>query len=304
MSCASDKTEIPTASGLPRARSVPKISRKVPAVLLSALAALFSLAPLNARAEMIDGIAAVVEDTVIMYSDVIKKMKDLGAEQFDRASVRQVLQMMVEDAVVEKVYRRLGLPPVEKAQVERVSREMAVDTSSARSFIMKSNLMELMVKSRVVITETMIREFYENSGQYRGVESVHLRQILVEKDEDKASRAVEALGSGRPFEDVALEFSDVLLNGSPDIGWVAVDHLAPEVRKAVDAAREGGVAGPVRVDGRILIYQVVERGLKGEKTLDEVRGEIVETLEAKYRDEAFRHWIESVQAQYYVGIYL
>ena len=133
---------------------------------------------------------------------------------------------------------------------------------------------------------------------------MHLRQILVEKDEDKASRAVEALGSGRPFEDVALEFSDVLLNGSPDIGWVAVDHLAPEVRKAVDAAREGGVAGPVRVDGRILIYQVVERGLKGEKTLDEVRGEIVETLEAKYRDEAFRHWIESVQAQYYVGIYL
>lgn len=254
--------------------------------------------------QMIDGVVAVVDDTVIMYSDVIQKMKDLGAERFDRSGVRQTLQMMVEDAVVAKVYRRMGLPPVDDRQAQEVAREMGVDPASAKNYIMKSNIMDLMVKSRVVITEAMIRDYYDSRDDYKGVSSVHLKQILIEGDEAKAARVMEELSKGRSFDEVAREASDVLVNGSCDIGWVALDHLAPEVRRALDGAGEGEIRGPVAMDGRFLVFQLMERGVTGRRSLEEVRDEIVKTLEEKYRADAFRHWLDTTLEQYYIGIYL
>jgi len=261
-------------------------------------------APAVQGAEMIDGIVAVVDDTVIMYSDVIRKMRDLGVERIDGMSIRQTLQVMVEDAVVAGVYRRMGLPPVDERTAQQVSRDMNVDIVSARNFIMKSNIMDLMVKSRVVITESMIREYYDSRPDYRGVPALHLKQILVGEDDGRAGRIMDEIVSGTPFDDVARRSSDLLVNGSCDIGWVALDHLAPEVRAALEGASPGDVRGPVRLDGKTLIYQLVERGTSGGRRLEDVREEIVETLREKHRNEAFRHWLDMTLAEHYIGIFL
>jgi parvulin-like peptidyl-prolyl isomerase len=260
--------------------------------------------PSSAPAEMIDGVVAVVDDTVIMYSDVLRRMERLKVEQLDRATMRQVLQMMIEDAVVAKVYNRMGLPPVEDTQAQRVSGEMGVDLADAKNFIMKSNIMELMVRSRVVITEAMIKDFYEATPQYKGVPSVHLKQILIENDDDRASRAMKILKAGGDFDEVARAASDILVGGSPDIGWVPLDQLAPEVKSVLDGVAAGRLAGPVRIGDKILIFQVVERGVTGGKPLEEVRDAIVETLRDRYREDAFRHWMSTVLAEYYIGVYL
>lgn len=258
----------------------------------------------TARAEMIDGIVAVVDDTVIMYSDVLKKMDELGAKDRDRSTTRQVLQIMVEDAVVEKVYRRMGLQPVDIRHAEQAARDMNMDVGSARMMIMKSTLMDLMVKSRVVITDAMVREYYEKNGDYKGAESVHLKQILVRQDMDKARRASDLIRSGKGFDEVAAEYSELLLAGSPDIGWVPLSHLAQEVYREVESAKPGETVGPVRVGDSILIFEVVERGTSGGRPLDDVRDEIAASLQEKYRKEAFEHWLNMIMAEHYIGIYL
>ncbi|HOY76146.1 MAG TPA: peptidyl-prolyl cis-trans isomerase [Deltaproteobacteria bacterium] len=258
----------------------------------------------NARAEMIDGIVAVVDDTVIMYSDVIRKMGELGAQEYDLATTRQVLQIMIEDAVVDKVYKRLGLQPVDIRRAEQTAREMNIDVGSARSMIMKSTLMEIMVKSRVVITDAMIQGYYDSRQDYAGTESFHLRQILVRGDPDRARRAMEELASGKRFEDVAASHSDLLVDGSPDIGWVAVKDMAKEVRDALESAKKGDIAGPVQAGEAILIFEVVEQGSSGGRPLEEVRDEIIEALQEKYRKEAFDHWLSMIMADHYIGIYL
>jgi parvulin-like peptidyl-prolyl isomerase len=169
---------------------------------------------------------------------------------------------------------------------------------------MKSNIMELMVRSRVVITEAMIKDFYEATPQYKGVPSVHLKQILIENDDDRASRAMKILKAGGDFDEVARAASDILVGGSPDIGWVPLDQLAPEVKSVLDGVAAGRLAGPVRIGDKILIFQVVERGVTGGKPLEEVRDAIVETLRDRYREDAFRHWMSTVLAEYYIGVYL
>ncbi|HOS97092.1 MAG TPA: peptidyl-prolyl cis-trans isomerase [Deltaproteobacteria bacterium] len=274
------------------------------ALVVLALAAQLCAWCAPVRAEMIDGVVAVVDDTVIMYSDVQKKIRELGGPENNPAAVREVLKVMVEDAVVQKVYRQMGMKPVDPRHAEQVAQEMGVDTASAGIVIMKSTLMDLMVKSRVVITEAMIAEAYAADPRYAGSESLHLKQILIRGDTARASVAREEIGAGKPFDEVARAYSDVLVAGSPDIGWVALKDLATEAHEKLHQARPGDVVGPVAVQDAILIYQVIDRGATGGTPLDEVRDEIVESLQEKFRNEAFEHWFRMIMQEHFIGIYL
>ena len=115
---------------------------------------------------------------------------------------------------------------------------------------------------------------------------------------------MDELASGKRFEDVAASHSDLLVDGSPDIGWVAVKDMAKEVRDALENAKKGDIAGPVQAGDAILIFEVVEQGSSGGKPLEEVRDEIIEALQEKYRKEAFDHWLGMIMADHYIGVYL
>ena len=221
-----------------------------------------------------------------------------------RQRERQVLELMVEDIVVRKIYTSLGLPPVSEQEAQDLSEKSGMTVRDAGSYIRKAALMEMMVRSRVVVTENMIRSHYENQPQYRGRDSVRLNQILIRKDSAKAARALDELNAGKPFAEVAGRYSDVLSSGSADIGWVAVEDLSEELRASLKAAKPGDVVGPLSVSGYTAFYQLVERGVHGARPLEEVRNEITADLQKKYQLEAFNHWLKKMMSQYFIGIYI
>jgi peptidyl-prolyl cis-trans isomerase C len=253
---------------------------------------------------MIDGIVAVVDEKAILYSDLLKKMHDLGSKEYTQTSARQVLQFMVEDIIVEKVYRSLGLPQVDLRQAQDVAKNMNIDVASGQSMIKRNTLMDLMVKSRVVVTDSMIQDYYNTHKEYAGVESVHLKQILIKNDPEKAQRAIKDIRSGMTFDEAAKAYSDVLAGNTADIGWTGIHELAGEIRTSLEEAKPGDVVGPLSLNGNLLIYQVLERGTAGGKPLEEVRSKIVETLQETYREEAFEHWLKMIMAEHFIGIYL
>lgn len=258
----------------------------------------------RAHGEMIDGIVAVVDDTIIMVSDLQERMEALGAPPNDKMAERQVLELMVEDIVVKKIYDSLGLPPVGDREAEDFSKKSGMNRQDAESYIRKAALMDLMVRSRVVVTENMIRTYYESQEQYRGKESVHLNQILIRGDETRTARARAELDSGQPFVEVAKRYSDFMVSGGADIGWVAVTDLSEEVSRALSTAKPGDIVGPLSMNGYQAIYQLVERGVHSEKPLNEVRDEITATLQKKYQLEAFDHWLKKMMSEYFIGVYL
>ena len=257
-----------------------------------------------ARSEMIDGIVAVVDDKVIMHSDLVKKMQELSAQDNDPSVARQVLQIMVEDIIVDKVYRSMGMPRIELSHAEEVAKGMNVDIVSAQSLIKRNSLMELMVKSRIVVTESMIKDYYDSHKAYAGSESLHLKQILIKKDAEKANKALEDLRKAVPFEEVAKAYSDLKVSDNPDIGWIAINDLANEARSSLTAGKPGDIVGPITLGENILIYQIIERGVSGGKPIEEARGEIVEILQEKFRNEAFEHWLKMIMGDHYIGIYM
>jgi hypothetical protein len=274
-------------------------------LLLAGSCVLFSSGLNPARADMIDGIVAVVDDSVIMYSDLIKKMDELGAKSHDAETTRKVVQLMVEETLIKKVYRSMGLPPVEPKQAEEVAKNMGTGRESAAIYIMRSTLMEYMVKSRVVVTDSMVKSYFEGNRHYAGTDSIHLKQILIgNNDNEKAEEAIKAIRKGKQFDVAVLEYSDNKSLDAADIGWISMIDLAEEASKALASAKPGDVVGPIALGGNILIYQVVERGLAGGKPMEEVRGEIVDTLQEKTRNEAFEHWLKMIMAEHYIGIFI
>jgi parvulin-like peptidyl-prolyl isomerase len=274
------------------------------AVLTCTAAVLIIFLSSPAQSEMIDGIVAVVDDKVIMHSDLVNKMQELGAQDSDASAARQVLQLMVEDVIVDKVYRSMGLPKVDPGHAEEVAKAMKVDAVSAQSLIKRNSLMEMMVKSRIVVTETMIKDYYDTHKEYEGSESLHLKQILIKKDAEKANKALEDLRRAVPIDEVAKDYSDITAGNNPDIGWIAIKDLANEARSSLSAGKPGDIVGPITLGDNILIYQIVERGVSGGKSLDEARDEIVGNLQEKFRNEAFEHWLKMIMGDHYVGIYM
>jgi peptidyl-prolyl cis-trans isomerase C len=258
----------------------------------------------SAWADRIEGIVAVVDDTIIMVSDLRERLEELGAPKNNKTAERQVLELMVEDIVVEKIYKSIGLPPVGDEEARQYAQRAGISEKDASLLIIKSSLMDLMVKSRVVITENMIRSYYDDNEEYTGRESIRLKQILIKGDEQKALKALEEIQKGRDFDDAAREFSDVLLSDSADIGWVAIEDLSNDIKNAVVSAGTGEVVGPVQMNDYDAIFEIVDKALVGTRNLDDVRLEIVRNLEAKYQQEAFQHWLQKMMTEYFIGIYI
>ncbi len=283
-------------------RSIQSLSG-ISCLLLTVLGAFFLMSA-PAPAEKIEGIVAVVDETIIMISDLKERMDELGAPGFNRAAQRQVLDLMVENIVVEKIYRSLGFPEVNRAEAEEYAVQTGVSVKDAVALIMKSSLMEMMVKSRVVITENMIQDYYDSHDEYTGRESVHLKQILIKGDEERALQALAALDEGGGFDEVARTFSDVLVSGSADIGWVPIEGLSETIGEAVAKAQPGEVVGPIFMNDFYAIFEVMEMGVSGKKSLEEVRQEIAGKLETKYQQEAFQHWLDKMMSEYFIGVYI
>ncbi|MEA2102504.1 MAG: peptidyl-prolyl cis-trans isomerase [Thermodesulfobacteriota bacterium] len=256
------------------------------------------------HAEMIDGIVAVVDDNIIMMSQLRARMDTLDADYKDKAAQRQVLRLMIEDMVVEKSYASMGFLAIAPERIDALTKSSGMDERDARLYLMKQGLMDMMVKSRVVVTDRMLNEYYGSHGEYSGNESLRLKQIIVMDNPQKVKQAMSALDNGEQFDKVALEVSDVLAGNKADIGWVAIENLSENTGKALEKAKPGEIIGPVKGPQCTFIFKVVDRKVRGKKAFDETRQKIMEQLQAKYQREAFNYWLNTMMSEHFIGVYL
>ncbi len=257
-----------------------------------------------ACARMIDGIVAVVDNRIIMGSDLHRKMVELGVPVNNKTAERQVLDLMVEDIIIAKIYTSMGYPPVSESEARAYAERAKIPIDTARGFIMKSTIMDMMVRSRVVVTPNMIKNHYETSPKYRGRDSLRFKQILVKNDEIKMMQLAEEIRLGTPFDEAAKNYADAAPAGSVDIGWLAVEDLSPEIKDHLTETKPGTVIGPVKINSDTqALYLIVEKNVKGAADFEEVKEDISKDLIKKYQQEAFDHMIRKMMTQYFIGIY-
>jgi len=256
------------------------------------------------QADTIDGIVAVVDKQLIMRSDLNKRLLVLGINPNNDIQSRKILELMIEEIVIEKTYAKYGLAAIPPSQITEMATYNKINYDTAKILIMRKSLMDMMVASRVVVTQQMIKDYYDNEPEYSGSLSLKLQQIAIKDDKAKADKAMSEIKSGKSFEDVGRKYSEILNKGTCDLGWVELNQLDPAAETLLSKAQVGAVEGPININDYWCIFKVIDKETTGAKDFDSVKADISTALETKLREDAFEHWLRQIMGEYFIGIYM
>lgn len=188
------------------------IRRCLAALLLTGLVTA-SLAGGAVHAELVDRIVAIVNDDIILQSDVEKAMAPMRArlKQQGYADARvdlvlhsereAILEQMITDTLTDQQARRHGITVSDAEVDETIARIQQMNNVSEEDMarmlqlegmtyemyrdhlkeqLLRTRIVNREVKSRIVITDEAVRAYYEaNRDRYAGQTEYHLRHILM-----------------------------------------------------------------------------------------------------------------------------
>jgi peptidyl-prolyl cis-trans isomerase C len=146
-------------------------------------------------------------------------------------------------------------------------------------------------------TTAAARDYYDgHRATFREPGSVHLWSIQVAA-ERIAENAIDRLESGRPFAEVARQFSadPESKAAGGDLGTVALASLPEPLREAVEGTPAGEVSEPVEGPGGWYVLKATELRRARTAPFPEVREQILSELTRRKRFVALDAWLDSAR---------
>ena len=299
-----------------------------------------------------DRIVAVVNDSVITLSELEKKSEPLFRQYISydmtpdqvaekkRQIMAQVLPQLIDDVLVQEEIDKNGLTATDQ-EIEQaiqsicaqngITREEFVEKLKTQGYtleqykkqlkqqIERSRLIQSEVKSKIVITDEDITNYYVNStgGSSYGGPYYELSMINIapEDPEDPASkaeaeaRAVEAykkLKDGTPFEEAAAEYST--LPSGPDggrLGKFSADEMDPFIRDIILKMQPGEFSKVIDMPSGYQIFRL--DGISSTQDVEvpeEEREDIRKQLYKQQLEERFQEWLNDLRAKSAIRIML
>ena len=163
-----------------------------------------------------------------------------------------------------------------------------------------------------VSPERIARFYDEHKLEFYEDESVKLRIIMLKPMADENTdlmrqhidKVMAELDSGRPFAQVATEFSqDSRKDRGGDWGWIKRPDLKDELSAVAFNLKKGEHSQPIYVDRQIFILYAEDFQDEGIQPLSEVRGRIEEILGNQLIKQTQRQWLERLRKNGYVRYY-
>lgn len=312
------------------------------------------------HAEMLDRIIAVVNDDIITLSE----LEETGKEYLTRiqrdapegeveATLRQARERLLDklvnerlitqeaakaniavpDAQVEESYARqlekMGLSQREFAQkLEEAGLSEEQYKLDLRNKLLRDKLIIFEVRSKVVVTEEMMREYYQNEystemeegGYYLlqigstwgGTAQVNQSEDLLEADKARAKKEAkdiwEQAQNGGDFSDLARKHSD--LPSAADGGHLGVfqeDDMAPYMRDAILSLDVGEISPIIETPNGYQFFKLLSRESGDGKMrvpFEAVKGEIRDKLEQRNFENIYKQWVKDIKESSYIEIML
>ena len=188
------------------------------------------------------------------------------------ARVREYLQSLVDRSLILQEARAGGLD-----QTPAFANEVA---AALRRRLIKE-IEQRGVADQVSFTEEEMRRVFVEQNWERWIKIAH----IVVPTQERAEEVMAALRSGRPFEEVAREFSThsrTASGGGVKPNYYSRFHAYPMVRDILFSLEIGGISAPIAVPQGYEIFKVLDE-LKG--TYEQTRKVLFNTL-SKERLEA------------------
>jgi peptidyl-prolyl cis-trans isomerase SurA len=297
-------------------------------------------------AEVCNRVVAIVNDEVITLHELNKKIKEMtGLAPEDLklqgkgaylATRRRILEFLIDERISQEKIKEMGIKVSDRqvdATIEKVKRDnqwthedllyrlekqgltFEKYRERMKRDLERMNLIEFEVKSKIIIREEMIGEFYEkHKEEFSREDKVHLAGIFLTwknpEDEEERGRVREKakeifakLRSGENFGELARRFSEGPgADEGGDLGVFRTDQLEPNLREMIESMSEGGVGDPIIRENGIQIVQLIKREKGSMKTLPEVRDAIYAILYRQEVNKRYNAWIKELRENSYTKI--
>ena len=299
-------------------------------------------------AEIVDRIVAVVNDEVITLIELnntlkpyTEKIRSLGylpeKEQELLFKVRKdmldrLINQKIEDQEITRSKVEISEEQIDKT-IERIKETnyltdeqlraaLAKDGLTMEEYrnkikdqILRERLVNLKVKSKIVITKEDIKAYYEKHiEEYGGKQKYHLRNIIMnvplfsdseKKLEIKArmDEILEKLKAGESFEALAAKYTESpAASDGGDLGEFEFDSLSPQLQKAIEKIKSGEFTPVLDTDQGYQIFFIEEILNTPGKTLEEMSPEIERILFNESIDKKYQAWIGDLRKQSVIKI--
>ncbi len=249
-----------------------------------------------ASAQLAEGVAAIVNDTVISTFDVRQRANLLlvsagiqSTPEMEQRARAQALRDLVDEHLQLAEAKHFEIE-VSDEQVERriadIARQNQTDLAGLaqqlasqgisistlrtqlRADIAWQRLMSGMYGSRVRVSEVEVRETQERIAASATQTQYQLSEIFLPAEteaefaemEQGAMRLLQEMQRGAPFPLVARQFSrSASAAAGGDIGWISAPELAPELQPVADQLQQGQVSLPIRTPNGVYLLAMRER---------------------------------------------
>lgn len=310
------------------------------AALILALRAL--TAPLGAQ-EVLDGIAAVVNEDVITFSqvrDLVGPLERSAREQFKGNELVEKIKQIRLSAVNDLIDRQLVLQEFRKQKFtipdhfieERVTtitreefggdRAAFIRTLSAQGFTLErfkqletekmivQAMRGQMVKAESTVPAGKAQSYYEkNRADFSTEDQIKLRLISLKKDAADGRRKMmeeirEKIVGGAEFQDLARLYSeDSSQENGGDWGWINRRTLNESLSKVAFSLKPGQVSQIIELGGHYFLLLVEDKKPGETKPFSAVRDEIEKKLLQEQRQAAQAEWVAKLRKKAYIKMF-
>ncbi len=314
------------------------------------------LAPQKGKAVLLDSVIAVVNDEIITASELEEESKNYldrilittSADSEDEArrdAKSKILDNMISQRLISQEAKKahIELSEDEFENAYRRNRESLHLTdaefsnslkksglteekykSNLRNQLLRDKLVLFEVRSKIIITEEMIKDFYkaeytkevENGGFYlqqmgftwnKGTSETQSDEVFEEAKTQTRKRAEEArqmVLDGKEFGTVAREKSEFpsAADGG-DIGVLQEDDMASSMQEAITPLKPGEISPILETASGYQFFKLLSREKGGTVEMvpyESIKEELRKKLfEKKFREE-FNKWVEGIKKQSYI----
>ncbi len=288
---------------------------------------------------LVERVAAVVNDVVVLDSEVAQRATTMGEEdpQKSKSSVRQVLDQLVDEELI------LGAAAEAKLEVSDDEVQKALDEVKRQNHltdkqletalsqqgytireykrdlkkqILRLRAVNVLVRPRVQVSDEDVKSRYEKlSGQSSTVTEVHIRHVLLGLSEKpssdemegarrRAGEIVSRVRAGEEFGDLAKALSDdsTTKGSGGDLGWYKRGELPTEWEEILFAMSEGEVRGPIRGPRGLHVFQVIENKKETVRPFAEVKDQLKEQIFRDEMEKQTKVWLQELRKRAHIEI--
>ena len=255
-----------------------------------------------------------------IYPEVQQRLGDKPPAIIELSARDEARERVIEEALIEQEIDRVN-PPADEALVQQELKKMLKKQETKRQLKQAGRNREIVINNmrkqlyrRLQAYEIMeaamhqdpasdedVEEFYnKNLNHFKTREQIHASHILIRDKSDigreKLDLVIEALDSGRDFEELAREFSeDTSSEQGGDLGWLPRGQTVAKFEKVAFSLELDEISDPFETQFGWHIVRLHERQDARTQSLEEVSEQIAMMLLRERRNESYRLFLQDLK---------